>query len=101
MQRQSYTVLYTIHWNLEEELSNTDTRKRRRHHTYFKVEAANYKEIKQKAEVDNAYESDSSENIDNYKENKQEAEANKEYEFNSSENTSGGMETKKRNRKQR
>ena len=47
---------------LEEELSDADIRKLRHHHKHFKVDVANYKEIKQEAEVNKHYESDSSEN---------------------------------------
>ena len=50
MRRQSSAVIFTLHWDLEEEFSTADMRKLRQHHKYFKVHAENYKEIKQEAE---------------------------------------------------
>ena len=61
MRRQSDVVICTLHWDLEEEFSNADTRKLRQHHKYYKIDTVNYKEIKHEAKVDNAHKLDSSE----------------------------------------
>ena len=52
----------------------TCTRKLQHHHRYFKIEAANYKEIKEEEEVNNDYKSNKLDNTENYKENEQEVE---------------------------
>ena len=61
MRRQSDSVINTLHWDLEEEFSDADTRPLQQYYRQYRISATNYKEIKHEAELDNAYKSDSSE----------------------------------------